>query len=74
MGESARSRWSPTSPRSSTTSRACTPRQAKHDRAMDLLERAVLPGMANRVWLEHDSDLDSLRELPRFRAFVATLK
>lgn len=43
------------------------------DRAMELLERAVLPGMANRVWLEHDSDLDSLREIPRFKAFFATL-
>jgi tetratricopeptide (TPR) repeat protein len=44
------------------------------ERAMDLLERAVLPGMANRVWLEHDTDLDSLRALPRFQRFVATLK
>src|SRR6185503_12674502 len=31
------------------------------ERAMDLLERAVLPGMANRIWVEHDSDLDALR-------------
>jgi adenylate cyclase len=43
------------------------------DRALELLERAVMPGMANLVWLEHDSDLDSVRELPRFKAFVATL-
>jgi TolB-like protein/Tfp pilus assembly protein PilF len=48
--------------------------EGEHDRAMDLLERAVLPGMANRVWVEHDSDLDSLRTLPRFKAFLATLK
>jgi TolB-like protein/Tfp pilus assembly protein PilF len=48
--------------------------EGEHDRSMDLLERAVLPGMANRVWLEHDSDLDSLRTLPRFKAFLATLK
>jgi hypothetical protein len=41
---------------------------------MDLLERAVLPGMANRFWLEHDSDLESLRELPRFKAYLRTLK
>ena len=46
----------------------------EHERAMDLLERAVLPGMANRIWVEHDSDLDSLRELPRFKAFMATLR
>ena len=48
--------------------------EGERDRAMDLLEKAVLPGMANRVWLEHDSDLDSLRELPRFKAFIKTLK
>lgn len=53
----------------------CTFAQAgEHDRAMDLLERAVLPGMANRFWLEHDSDLDSLRELSRFKAYLRTLK
>jgi adenylate cyclase len=48
--------------------------EGEHDRAMDLLERAVLPGMANGVWVAHDSDLDSLRELPRFKTFLATLK
>lgn len=44
------------------------------DRAMELLERAVLPGMANRVWVEHDSDLDPLRDLPRFKAYLETLR
>ena len=54
---------------------ACVYAQAgEKDRAVELLERAVLPGMANRIWLEHDRDLDGLRELPRFKAFVATLK
>ncbi len=48
--------------------------EGEHDRAMGLLEKAVLPGMANRVWLEHDSDLDALRTLPRFKAFMATLQ
>ena len=48
--------------------------EGEHDRALDLLERAVLPGMANRIWVEHDSTLDSLRELPRFKAYIATLK
>jgi hypothetical protein len=44
------------------------------DRAMDLLERNdVMPGIANRAWVEHDPDLDPVRELPRFRAFVTTL-
>ena len=46
----------------------------KLELAMDLLERAVLPGMANRIWVEHDTDLNALRELPRFQAFLKTLK
>ena len=45
------------------------------DRAMDLLERNdVMPGIANRAWVDHDPDLDPLRELPRFRIFITTLK
>ena len=45
------------------------------DRAMDLLERNdVMPGIANRAWVDHDPDLDPLRELPRFQAFITTLK
>lgn len=46
-------------------------RAGDSERSMDLLERAVLPGSANRVWMEHDSDLDALRELPRFKAYLA---
>jgi TolB-like protein/Flp pilus assembly protein TadD len=46
-------------------------RAGDYERSMDLLERAVLPGSANRVWMEHDSDLDALRELPRFKAYLA---
>ena len=45
-------------------------RAREYERAIDLLERAVLPGSANRVWIEHDSDLDDLRELPRFKAYM----
>jgi len=45
-------------------------RAGEHERAIDLLERAVLPGSANRVWIEHDSDLDELRDLPRFKAYM----
>jgi hypothetical protein len=45
-------------------------RAGEHERAIDLLERAVLPGSANRVWIEHDSDLDDLRDLPRFKAYM----
>ena len=44
------------------------------DRAMDLLElRSVMPGIANREWVEHDSDLDSLRDHPRFQALLGQL-
>ncbi len=43
------------------------------DDAMDLLERALLPGMANRLWVMHDSDLDPLRKHPRFKAFLKAL-
>jgi adenylate cyclase len=38
----------------------------EHDRAVDLLERAVQLGWGDRAWILHDSDLASLREEPRF--------
>jgi adenylate cyclase len=37
-----------------------------HGRALDLLERAVDLGWGHRAWIEHDSDLTSLRDDPRF--------
>jgi len=37
-----------------------------HARALDLLERAVDLGWGHRAWIEHDSDLASLRDDPRF--------
>jgi len=40
------------------------------DRSLALLERAVESGWGDRAWLETDSDLDSLREDPRFKALV----
>ncbi len=40
------------------------------DRALELLESAVERGWGDRAWLEIDSDLDSLRETPRFKALV----
>jgi adenylate cyclase len=36
------------------------------DRALDLLEKAVELGWGDRAWIEHDSDLASLRNHPRF--------
>ena len=38
------------------------------DKALDCLDKAVENGFGHREWLEHDSDLDSLREHPRFEA------
>ncbi len=37
------------------------------ERAMELLEKAVSLGWGDRAWLETDSDLDSLRDIPRFK-------
>jgi adenylate cyclase len=37
------------------------------ERAMELLEKAVDLGWGDRAWLETDSDLDSLRDIPRFK-------
>jgi len=42
----------------------------KLDRAMDLIERCI----HSNSWIKEDSDLDSLRDMPRFKAFVRTLE
>ena len=38
--------------------------------SLDCLEKAVDEGYGQKDWVEHDSDLDSLRVLPRFRRIV----
>ena len=38
--------------------------------ALDCLEKAVDKGYGQKDWVAHDSDLDSLRELPRFQHIV----
>ena len=43
-------------------------------RALDLLERAISAGHGFRDWIENDSDLDSLRGLPRYREILARLE
>jgi len=43
------------------------------DAALDCLERSVAAGMRNRGWLEHDSNLDSVRTDPRFQALLAAM-
>ncbi len=44
------------------------------DKAISCLERARLFGSLPKPWLENDPDLDSLRDRPRFQAFLAQLK
>lgn len=45
----------------------------QHERAIDLLERAVELGWGDRAWMANDSDLASLRDKPRFRALLTSL-
>jgi len=53
---------------------ACTyTHMGENERALDLLERALATGSGFRDWIEHDSDLDSLRGLPRYREIMARL-
>jgi hypothetical protein len=43
------------------------------DEALDCLEKAVIHGFSYKAWLEHDSNLDSLRSHPRFLAIMEKL-
>lgn len=47
--------------------------QDDHERALDLLERAISLGWGDRPWMENDSDLDPLHEHPRFRALLTKI-
>jgi TolB-like protein/Tfp pilus assembly protein PilF len=40
------------------------------DESLNALEKAVDKGYGQKDWVEHDSDLDSLREMPRFQRIV----
>jgi adenylate cyclase len=42
-----------------------------HERALDLLERAIQAGVGYPDWIEHDPDLAPLRTLPRYRELLA---
>jgi serine/threonine protein kinase/tetratricopeptide (TPR) repeat protein len=42
--------------------------------ALDCLERAARAGLSQKEWYEHDTNLDPLREMPRFKALLETLR
>jgi adenylate cyclase len=44
----------------------------KIDEALDCLEKSVRKGMAAIDWMINDSDLDNLRDQPRFQALLST--
>ncbi len=43
------------------------------DEALSTLETAVDRGFGHKEWLEHDSDLDSIRAIPRFQAIAQAM-
>jgi serine/threonine protein kinase/Tfp pilus assembly protein PilF len=45
----------------------------KSDDALSCLERAIDRGFGHREWIDHDSDFDSIRDLPRFKAIQRPL-
>ena len=49
-------------------------RAGEPDKALDCLERAVQGGFTAGEWIEHDSDLDPVRETERFKALVARMQ
>jgi len=44
------------------------------DKSLDYLAQSVDVGCLNLNWLEQDSDLDSIRENPRFEEIIARFK
>lgn len=43
------------------------------DDALACLQRAVDNGFGHKEWIEHDTDFDSLRDMPRFKAIVQAM-
>ncbi len=43
------------------------------DAALTALERAVEKGWGDPEWIKHDSDLDSVRETPRYKALMQAM-
>ncbi len=48
--------------------------QGETEQALECLERSVTSGLAQKEWIENDSDLNSLRAHPRFTALLQRLK
>ena len=46
----------------------------EHERALDALEALDLANKANGSWMQHDVELDPLREHPRFKALMAVTR
>ena len=45
----------------------------RYEDAIDSLERSVACGLMHKNWLEHDSNLDPLRRLPRYKKLIKQL-
>jgi adenylate cyclase len=43
------------------------------EKALDCLEASSVPGLANKGWVQHDSDLDPIRDHPRFQKVLDNL-
>ena len=53
---------------------ACTYSQlGQLDDALNALQRAVDNGYGDRPWMEHDADLDPLRNMPRYQSIVQAM-
>lgn len=48
--------------------------QGRAERAFECLESALKHGFAHRQWIEHDSDLNSIRKLPRYAQLISMLQ
>ncbi len=44
------------------------------DEALDYLEQTIALGYASREWIDHDSDLDPIRNLPRFKKILEKMR